>query len=256
MRLVVLGDPIDHSLSPALHTAAFAATGLVGEYGRRRVDSTGLADAITQVRHGDLSGANVTMPHKELAATLCDRLAALAERAGAVNTLVRSAGRVVGHNTDIAGIRAAWTAASLAAEAPVLILGAGGAAAAALLALEGSELFVSARRPEAGDDIAQRISVDVTAVPWGQPVPGAVVVNATPLGMNAEELPRKTLEAAVGLFDMAYGSTETPAVGWARRAGLPVADGPSMLLHQAAVAFELWTGHRAPLEAMRAVLND
>lgn len=255
MRLVVLGDPIDHSLSPALHTAAFAATGLVAEYVSQRVDAAGMKRAVAQIRRGELAGANVTMPHKELAATLSDRLAAQVERAAAVNTLVRVAGRVVGHNTDIAGIRAAWTAADLPAEAPVVVLGAGGAAAAALLALEGRDIHLAARRPHAASELADRVGVQAEPVAWGESVTGAVVVNATPIGMGQETLPGGLLDVAVGLFDMAYGPAETPAVLAARRAGLPVADGRSMLLHQAAASFELWTGHTAPLDAMSTALG-
>lgn len=252
----MLGDPIEHSLSPTLHTAAFAATGLIGTYGRRRVDAAGLAEAVAEVRGGVLDGANVTMPHKESAVPLCDRLAATAERVQAVNTLVRVGRDVVGHNTDIAGIRAAWAAQSLPSEAPVLIVGAGGAAAAALVATEGRTIFVSSRRAAAADELCRRIAVAASPHPWGAPVPAAVVVNATPIGMAGECLDNTLLESAVGLFDMAYGPKATPAVRWMNDQGLPVADGRQMLLHQAAAAFELWTGYQAPIDAMAASLEN
>ncbi|MCP3974871.1 MAG: hypothetical protein GY720_10300 [bacterium] len=256
MRLVVLGDPIEHSLSPTLHTAAFAATGLIGNYGRRRVDVAGLRAAVAEVRAGVLDGANVTMPHKESAAPLCDRLAATAGRVQAVNTLVRVNREVVGHNTDVAGIRAAWEAQSLPSEAPVLILGAGGAAAAALVALEGRTLFISSRRPAAAAELGERVAVEASPHPWGSGVPDAVVVNATPMGMGGEHLGGALLEDAIGLFDMAYGTESTPAVSWMIDQGRPVADGRQMLLHQAAAAFELWTGYRAPIDAMAASLEN
>lgn len=255
MRLAVLGDPIEHSLSPAIHNAAFAAAGLIGEYSRRRVDAAGLADALQEIRAGSLSGANVTMPHKELAAELCDRVSRVASRAGAVNTLVRSGSAVVGHNTDVAGIRAAWTEGRLPTAAPVLVLGAGGAAAAALLALEGREIFVAARRPGGAAQLGERVGVVAHALEWGDPVPGAVVVNATPLGMQGERLDLEIIEHAVGLFDMAYAHEPTPTVSTATHEGTPAVDGRRMLLHQAAAAFELWTGHEAPLAAMDAALG-
>ncbi len=255
MRLVVLGDPISHSLSPLLHNAAFATTGLAGRYEARRVDATGLATAVAEIRSGRLDGGNVTMPHKQLASRICDRLAASAARAGAVNTLVRVGRSVIGHNTDIAGIRAAWAAAELPAAGPVLILGAGGAAAAAVLALEDRDLSLSSRRPEAAESLLARLAVAGAVVPWNTPVPDAVVVNATPLGMRGEALAAGPLAGAAGLFDMAYGSGETPGVGEMAERGLPAADGKSMLLHQAAAAFELWTGRAAPLSAMRVALD-
>lgn len=194
------------------------------------------------------------MPHKKRAAGMSNRLAETAARAGAVNTLVRVAGEVVGHNTDIAGIRAAWTQARLPAESPVLILGAGGAAAAALLALEGHRVSISSRRPQAAAATLARLGIVAVQVPWGEALPDAVVVNATPLGMKGEELEERVLDTAEGLFDMAYGSAQTPAVRRMIRDGLPAADGRLMLLHQAAAAFELWTGRVAPLSAMEAAL--
>ena len=252
----MLGDPISHSLSPLLHNAAFAATGLDGTYEARRVNAAGLTAAVAEIRTGRLDGGNVTMPHKELASRICDRLAATGARAGAVNTLVRVGRGVVGHNTDIAGIRAAWAAAELPAAGAVLILGAGGAAAAAVLALEGRDLTVSSRRPQAARNLLTRLAVAAAVVPWGTAVPDAVVVNATPLGMHGEVLPAGPLSGAAGLFDMAYGSGETASVREMTERGLPTADGKSMLLHQAAAAFELWTGRAAPLSAMRAALDS
>lgn len=254
MRLVVLGNPVDHSLSPSLHNAALDAAGLEGEYGRRNVDEAGMKLAVGEIRSGVLAGASVTMPHKELAYRLSDRRTATAERAQAVNTLV-SANGVVGHNTDVVGIQAAWEEAGLSSDGPALVLGAGGAAAAALLAVEGREIFVAARRREAADALIGRVGVAATVVEWGAPVSGSVVVNATPVGMQGESLDERVIGDASGVFDMAYGPAETPAVSAARRIGIPVADGQMMLLHQAAAAFELWTGHPAPLAAMRAPLD-
>lgn len=253
-RFAVLGDPIDHSLSPAIHGAALAAAGLRGTYTARRVGATGMAVAVDDVRQGRLTGANVTMPHKRLAADLCDEVAADASRAGAVNTLVRSDGKVTGHNTDVAGIRLAWERNGLPTSA-VLIIGAGGAAAAALLALEGMAVSISGRNPEATRRLVERVGVDASLLPWGTPVAGAVVVNATPLGMAGEELPSTVLEAADGLFDMAYGALPTPAVATARRRGIPVADGPAMLLGQAGASFRLWTGLDPSESAMRQALG-
>lgn len=255
MRLVVLGDPVDHSLSPLIHNSAFAATNLIGSYDRRPVDAAGMAEAVAEIRDGALDGASVTMPHKELAAQLADRLATSAQRVAVVNTLLRVGGAVVGHNTDIAGIEAAWVEAGFPADGPVLVLGAGGAAAAALVALEGHELTISSRRPEAVTALLQRVGVTATVASWGTPVSGAVVVNATPLGMQGESLGAAILDAAGGLFDMVYGSRETPSVQAIKQNDLPVADGQRMLLHQAAAAFELWTGHQAPLAAMEAALG-
>ena len=251
LRFVLLGDPVAHSRSPAIHAAALRAARVAGTYEARRVDAEGVASAAEEIRSGDLDGANVTMPHKGAAAAAADDLDDLARRAMSVNTLVRRDGRVVGHTTDVGGISDAWDDAGLPDDAPVLLLGAGGAAAAALLALEGREIAIAVRRRRSGAELAAMLDVEADELPWGDPLPGAVVVNATPLGMHGEQLPEVPLEAASGLFDMTYGSGTTPAVADIRARGLPVAEGLDMLVAQAARSFELWTGIEPDRAAMR-----
>ena len=255
MRLAVLGKPVSHSLSPVIQTAALRTAGLPGTFVAREVDQAGLEQAFTDLRSGELDGANVTMPHKQLAAALCDEVTPIAHRASAVNTLVRVGGVIVGHNTDVAGIREAWDRARLPLVGPVLILGNGGAAAAALLALEGRELFVSSRRPGVAAQLAAGVDVPAREAGWGNGVPGAVVVNATPLGMHGEALPEHVGSGASGLFDMAYGAGSTAAVRAFREQGLPVAEGTDMLIAQAAESFRLWTGRVADVSAMRKALH-
>ncbi len=255
MRLVVLGDPVAHSLSPLLHGTALRALGLDGEYTVRRVDAGGMRTAAAELRAGALDGANITMPHKHLAAELADRCSDRARRSGAVNTWVRVGDEIVGHNTDVVGVHHAWQWAGLPSEAPVRVLGAGGAAAAALLALEHRTIYLTARRPDAAAATAARVGVEVTLAPFDARVPGSVVVNATPLGMHGEVLPAAVLDGVSGVLDMAYGAAPTPAVGWAAAQGLPVADGTDMLLGQAIESFRLWTGRQAPVTDMRAALD-
>ncbi len=254
MRLVLLGNPVGHSLSPAIHNAALAAARIPGTYEVMKVDESGMRAAVEDLRTGVLDGANVTMPHKRLAVELCDDIDPEASRAGAVNTLVRIGSAVIGHNTDIAGIRRAWRSAGLSTESPVLVLGTGGAAAAALLAVEGSDIFVSGRRVGAAADLAAGLGVTATEVRWGSGVAGAVIVNATPLGMRGEALPDAMLAEGTALFDMAYGPEETPAVGVFRGRGRPLVAGTHMLVAQAVESFRLWTGRRADEAAMRAAL--
>ena len=253
VRLALLGDPVEHSLSPVLHQAALRAAGIDGEYIARRVGPDGVAEAISQLRNGDLDGANVTMPYKQLAAELADTLGPFAARAVSVNTLLVSDGGVRGITTDVEGIRQAWGPLP---EGPVLVLGAGGAAAAALLALEGRPLHVSARRPEASAELLERTGVEAGVVPWEEAVPGAVIVNATPLGMEDEDLPPTVLGEASGLLEMPYGASPTRATDRARELGIPVVEGIEMLVAQAALSFQAWTGLPAPLAAMRTAVDD
>jgi shikimate dehydrogenase len=254
MRLVLLGDPVDHSRSPAIQRAALEAAGIEGSYEARRVDAAGMVVAVDEIRYGRLDGANVTMPHKQLAFELADRVAEEALRSGAVNTLVRHGGEVWGHNTDVDGIRAVWIEMGPPDGAPVLILGSGGAAAGAIVALAEHAIMVSGRRPEAAADLLARTRVDGTIVPWGTGVEGAVVVNATPLGMKGEPIPAEVIDGALGFVDLAYGPDEAPSVSLARMLDIPVADGRDMLLAQAAVSFEIWTGLKAPVNVMRSAI--
>ena len=242
-----------HSLSPAMHNAVLAALGLEGVYSRRRVDIQGMIEAASQMRTGELHGANITMPHKGVAAGLADHLSPDAARAGSVNTwAMEEDGVLTGHSTDVEGVRRVWEQAGLPTDCPVLVVGAGGAAAAALVALEGRELWCSARRLEGIAALAEQVDVTFTGLSWGESLQGAVIVNATPLGMRGGELPGTLLERASGLFDMAYRSdlSHTEAVGWMRRRGLPAADGLSMLAAQAEASFEMWTGYRPPAGVM------
>ena len=243
MRLVLLGDPVDHSLSPSIFSAAFAAAGIPGSYEPRRVDAAGLAAAIAEIQAGDFDGANVTMPHKRLAAQKCSDLDQDATRAGAVNTLAGRAGGLHGWNTDVRALRDALAGMP---DGPLLVLGAGGAAAAAIVAAGSREQIVAARRRDA----ARAVSAAAVVGEWGRPVEGAIVVNATPLGMRGEVLPERVLDAAAGLVDLAYGTTATAAVTAMLERGAPVVDGIDVLVAQAAASFTIWTGVSAPIEAM------
>ena len=255
MRLVILGDPVAHSLSPVIMGAALEAAGIPASYGARRVDEDGMVRAFDDLRGGRIDGANVTMPHKGLAADLCDDLEPVAGRAGVVNTLVRVGHDVVGHNTDVVGVRRSAAAADLSPEASVVILGTGGAAAAALLAFEGRNLSITGRRPGAGSELARSVGVPAAEVGWGPDVSGAIVVNATPLGMHGEDLPVSGLESAAGLLDLPYAKLPTRAVAVVSRSGNPVVDGKSLLIAQAIESFRLWTGKVADAEAMQAAIE-
>lgn len=254
MKLLLLGDPVEHTRSPAIHTAALAAAGIDGTYEARLVDHAGMASAVDEIRYGGIDGANVTMPHKAAAFALADRVSEVALRAGAVNTLIHRDGMAEGENTDISGLIRVWGEAGFSDSPPVLILGSGGAAAAAMVALAEYQILIAARSARRAAELLDRARVDGEVVEWGSAVQGAVVVNTTPLGMEGEPLPVGVVERADGLVDFPYGIQRTPAVVAAVALGLPYVDGLEVLLAQAAASFELWTGRPAPLEAMRAAL--
>lgn len=247
-RLAVVGDPIAHSRSPAIHNAAFAALGMDAHYAARQARGPDVEQVMAELRSGELHGVNVTMPLKGVAAALVDELGDDARRAGSVNTIVRRPdGSLVGHSTDISAMRRLWPAPR---PSPVLVLGTGGAAAAACLAATGRTLYVSARRPGSVAALADRLDMDLVEVPWQTAVVESVLVNATPLGMEREPLPPRLVSLASALVDLAYGEGTTPAVEESRRTGTPTVDGLEFLVAQAADSFRLWTGREPPIQAM------
>lgn len=256
MRLLLLGDPVSHSRSPVMHAAALASGGIAGTYVARRVDRVGMDQAAVELKTGLIDGANITMPHKELAFELCDHADPDATRARSVNTWVAESGIIAGYSTDIVAVRRLWEEREFPT-GPVVILGAGGAAAAVLVALESlAEPIVVARRSESARDLILTSGIPATIGVWGNPVGPAAVVNCTPIGMVGDGLPRWAVGEATALFDMAYGAIATPAVEEARARGIRLVDGIDLLVAQAEASFELWTGQPAPADAMRTAVTN
>ncbi len=265
MRLFLLGYPLGHSLSPAMHNAALAEVGLTDwRYEIRPVRTEDLGFVLADIRRADVAGANVTVPHKEAVIPYLDGLTPTALAMGAVNTLVKDGGRLIGHNTDAAGLLAdlANHGARLSG-AQVLVLGAGGSARAAVGGClgVGAEVRVIARRPEQAE--ALRTLGPIEIYPW-TPVgfieasdDVAVVLNTTSLGMSPNVEASPWLEGtpwpvAALVYDLVYNPAETLFVRQAREHDLPAANGLGMLVEQGALAFELWTGKTAPRATMRA----
>jgi shikimate dehydrogenase len=254
MRTIALiGDPVAHSISPAIHRAAFAAAGLHMDYVGVRVPRGSLAESWPALR-GAHTGLNVTRPLKEEVLPLLDRVSAAARRAGSVNTVVFEDGRAIGHSTDGAGFVAALARAGVSPRR-VVVLGAGGAARAIVEALWDAEVSAWARNPAA----ARRLP-GVRALTDGD-LAGAVaradlLVNATPVGQapatEGTPLPGTVaLHGGLTVFDLVYRPRVTPLLKLALRAGCPTVEGVEMLVEQGVRSFELWTGRPAPVEAMR-----
>jgi shikimate dehydrogenase len=265
----IIGDPVAHSRSPAMHNAAFAALGLDYVYVPFQVRSPDLAAAVEAIRALGLLGVNVTVPHKEQIMPMLDSLSDRAKAVGAVNTVVNRRGHLFGDNTDVLGVREALRAAGCRLRGRTLLLvGAGGAArsviAAAVRAGAVKVILVN-RSWERANALASHLAhAGATIVP--RPLSAltdaallrdaAAVVNATALGWNKESFPPLAYEATPArcvFLDLVYG-VDTDFLRKARRARRPAADGAEMLLHQGAAAFRLWTRRPAPLAAMRAAL--
>lgn len=270
----VIGDPVRHSLSPVLHNAAFTALDLDWVYVALPVQPGDGARAVAAMSTLGIDGLNVTMPHKAAVAEAVDRCSPVAARLGAVNTVVRSADGLLGESTDGEGFLTALRVDEGFDPdgARCLVVGAGGAARAVVLALAeagASEVVVVARRQAAAAAAAS------LAGPAGRPGTAeeadgcALVVNATPLGMDAVvvelpgagtapgavpelPVPERCLGPGQVVADLVYQPMRTPFVEAARARGAVAVNGLGMLIHQAALSFRLWTGEDPPLEVLSA----
>lgn len=265
--LGVIGDPVTHSRSPLLHNAAFAACGIDAVYVAFPVRAGQGSSAVEAARTLGIHGLSVTMPHKDAVAASVDRRSPAVDALGACNTVVRDGDVLIGHNTDGDGFLSSLRAetGTDVAGLNVLVLGAGGAARAIIDALTrgGVARVTVVNRTLANAERAASLS------PSGRVSPGCdaalvsaadVVINATSLGMTGGPAPEEVgldpdwIRSGQIVADIVYQPTETPLLRAARDAGAIAVGGLGMLLHQAGLQFELWTGSDAPLAAMASAL--
>jgi shikimate dehydrogenase len=275
----VMGDPVEHSLSPPMHAAAYESTGVEAEYLRFRVEEGDVNEAVQGASALNLSGLNVTVPHKGTVAALpFVELGETAERIGAVNTLAFDGGEreeddggedrkvVRGYNTDASGALRALGRETDVSGKEVALVGAGGAARAVAFAVVGGGATVEIvnRTPERAERLADEVREvgDASAHPLDElddVVPDAdIVVNATTVGMEEDvsPVPPEALRPHHVVLDAVYTPLETRLLRDAADAGATTVDGAWMLVYQGAEAFEVWTDKKAPVEKMNAALRE
>jgi shikimate dehydrogenase len=277
--LGLTGFPLGHSLSPKLHAAALRAVGLQGEYKLYPIspdDPQALAQLLGRVHAGELHGLNVTIPHKQTVIPLLDELTGTAQAVGAVNTIYLRDDKLIGDNTDVPGFLAdlkkfvgALPPSGTTREVPLraLVLGAGGSARAVVYALaqDGWDVTIAARKveqaegletslkPATGDGSIRCLPLQAGAL-QSHLEAVSLVVNTTPLGMapntEASPWPEDLPFPRADVYDLVYNPRETLFVRQVRAAGLRAQTGLGMLVEQAALAFEIWTGRVPPREVM------
>jgi shikimate dehydrogenase len=270
IQLGLIGYPLGHSLSPAIHRAALHSCGLDGRYSLFPVppdDKEGLKEILKRVRRGEIQGLNVTIPHKQAVIEFLDELTPAARAIGAVNTIYPQDGKLIGDNTDAPGfitdLKRAFDLSSFLPHPSALVLGAGGSARAVVYALanDGWNISLAARRMEQAQQLADictndqlpLTTYDLTTLETNLQslLPSlSLIVNAIPVGMapNTGQSPwpeNLSLPPRAVVYDLVYNPRQTKLVSDARRQGLQAATGLGMLVEQAALAFEIWTG-RAP----------
>lgn len=278
-RLVLIGHPVSHSLSPIFQGAALKSAGINASYDALDVTPEALSRVLRDLSRGSVAG-NVTIPHKEAVATACSRLTDIAARVGAVNTFWHEKGKLVGHNTDVEGARAAIAAVlqslSLTPTTPVdlsvvaaerkpltvAVLGAGGAAAAVIIALESFapvDITIAARTTERARALVARLGVNANIVEDAKTAveSAGLVINCTPVGLRDGEFPVdiESLARGARVLDLIPRGGETAWVREARLQGHVADDGTRMLIEQGAAAFEQWFGIKPDRASMWRALK-
>jgi len=265
----VIGDPIEHTMSPVMHNAAFKKLGLDYLYVPFRVRKEELGRAVEGMRALNIRGLNVTIPHKVAIIPLLDKLDPLVEKIGAVNTIVNDGGVLTGYNTDATGFLQALLEEVEPEGKNIVILGAGGASRAVsfILAERGASLVILNRQLELdwAEELARRISQsfnkEVKALILNEENLAVmleradVLVNATSVGMSPKidetPVPARLLKPGLIIFDILYNPVKTRLMKEAEVAGAQTIGGLDMLVWQGALAFEKWTGHKAPYDLMK-----
>lgn len=259
----IIGHPLGHTLSPLVHNWGFSRYGLDARYEAWPTLPEELPVFMERLRQTPIEGASVTIPHKTTVMALVDEVSEMGQAAGAVNTLYWRDGRLVGDNTDVEGFCRPLVMRGVSPRRG-LVLGAGGAARAALLGLKkfgGEAVAVTARRFEQADALAREFGA--TAVPWdARAAFGAdFVTNATPMGMagrfeGESPYPADALSPGMTVFDLVYNPYATRFAADAAAAGAVVVPGMEMFLYQAVEQFRLWTGRVLPDDELRALLME
>ena len=265
---MIIGDPVEHSLSPAMHNAGYQALGIdnMFVFVAAHIQTGKVKDAIQAVRVMNIRGLTCTIPHKVEVMKYLDEIDPIAEKIGAVNTVVNEKGKLKGYNTDWLGTVAPLEKVlGTIEDKTVAMIGAGGAARAMAYGVldRGAKLTIFNRTPEKAEELARDLdgSVSVKTLPeLASEIPMQdIILNATSLGMGEriEDSPvqKELIHSGQVVFDAVYAPRETKLLREAKEQGAQTIQGIEMLLHQGTAQFELYTGHKAPVEVMRKVLE-
>jgi len=259
----IIGSPVDHSLSPCMHNAAFKELGINAVYGAFDVPKEKLESAVAGIKSLGIKGVSVTIPHKEAVMNYLDEISASAQSIGAVNTLINENGRLLGENTDWIGVREAFLKSGTEVQAKkVVVIGAGGAARAVVYALKSlgaGEILIYNRTFERAKELAE--SIGGKAIPWEElkSAEGDIIVQTTSVGLKEWKSPvdEDVIKRFKVAMDIVYLPLKTKFLTLASRCGLKTIDGLQMLLYQGVEQFKLWTGVEPPVEVMeKAVYQE
>lgn len=251
----IIGWPVAHSLSPAMHNAAFRALGIKAVYGLMPVRPEALPEAIGGLRALNIGGVSVTIPHKEAVLSLLDEVDETARRIGAVNTILNQEGSLLGFNTDWLGARRALEEKIALSGRRAVVVGAGGSARAVVYALKeaGAQVVIYNRTFSRAEALAEAFGAEAFPLEALPEAEGDILVQTTSVGLKEDRspVPKEILSRFEVVMDLVYQPLETRLLREAREAGCEVVDGLSMLVYQGVEQFRIWTGESPPASLMR-----
>ena len=245
-KYLVIGNPIEHSLSPKLHNYWIKKNKIEAIYDKKKINIDGIEEIINQLKNNKISGLNVTVPFKNTAIPFLDGLSEVAKKTRSVNTIFKKEGKIIGDNTDVFGFRAAIEKTGInLIEKKVLILGAGGVVPSIISALQNkkiSKIIVTNRTKKKAENLKKMFS-NIEIMDWGKQTEFDIVINATSLGLKKDDKINFNFDGLEGKFfyDVIYNPKETNFLMNAKKNNM-VENGRYMFVYQAAAAFRLWHG--------------
>ncbi len=259
----VIGNPIDHSLSPKLHNFWMKKNNIGAFYDKKKLEENDIESFIQQIKVGDITGLNVTVPFKKKVIPFLDKLSPEAEQTHSVNTIILQNNRLIGYNTDIGGFTNALKSLNFDSKGKkIFILGAGGVVPSIIFALnkmEASEITISNRTRKKAEDLKLQFS-NIKIEEWGNVYDFDLIINATSLGLNNEDidLDFSKIDNNKLFFDVIYNPIETNFLKTGKKLGNQTENGRLMFVYQAAEAFELWHGIKPEIDnkVIKLLEND
>ena len=243
---IVIGNPIEHSLSPKLHNYWIKKNNIDAVYGKEKLNDKDIKNIIDKVRNGEIDGINVTIPFKKSVISYLDHLTPLANEAQSVNTIYKEKNKVIGHNTDVGGFELGLKRINYNVKnKKVFILGAGGVVSSIILALKkmgASKIILSNRTKEKAEDL-KKIYSDLEIIDWGETPDFNVIINATSLGLKKhDEIKLNYTDIGPNklFYDVIYNPRQTKFLSKAKQLGNQIENGKMMFIYQAQLAFKIW----------------
>tara|TARA_A100001011_G_scaffold379864_1_gene446392 strand:- start:581 stop:1366 length:786 start_codon:yes stop_codon:yes gene_type:complete len=252
-KYLVIGNPIEHSLSPKLHNYWFKINNIEANYDKKLIEEDQVESVIKDIRKGNISGINITVPHKQTILKFCDELTPVVKKIKSVNTIYKINNKVIGDNTDVGGFEESLKHIKYSLKGKkIFLLGAGGVAPSLIYSLQklgALEITISNRTVEKAENL-KNIFTELRVIKWGETVDFDMIINATSLGLKNNDiidLEYNKIRSKF-FFDVIYNPVKTNFLKEAEKSGNKIENGKLMFIYQAQLAFQLWHGLKPKID--------